>query len=157
MYTVNQRVTEKKRHQYFQLSLNFQHMSCRGLKKRKSSSGYTSHIGCAIFSTFFIRFEAKLSEYGSYSHVLVYFDLMQNKYMLKQIFDSERIFASTFLRPVNIFFKIFVLKQIFANHQVNFTWKRIFACKYLHNWRIFAKYFLNYIGKHFTKYSLHFA
>ncbi len=31
-----------------------------------------------------IRFEAKLSEYGSYLHVLVYFDLMQNKYRVSQ-------------------------------------------------------------------------
>jgi hypothetical protein len=96
---------------------------------------------------FFIRFEAKLSEYESYSHVLVYLDLMQIKYMLKQIFDSERILASNFLVLVNTCFKIFVLKQIFANLQVNFTLKRIFACKYC--W--YLTYFIKLYRKAFHK------
>jgi hypothetical protein len=90
-------------------------MSRKELKKRKSSTTTPPTYGaCAIFSTFlFARFKAKLSKCESYSHVLVYlqipcfgiirfifaskkFDLMQNKNMLKQILDSERIFASTF-------------------------------------------------------------
>jgi hypothetical protein len=78
-------------------------------------------LGCAVFATFFIRFKANLGEYGSYSlHICmlryirkhhffasfasyslqnIHTDLHTNigldaeKYMLQQIFPSERIFA----------------------------------------------------------------
>ncbi len=70
--------------------------------------------------------------------------------MLKQIFYSERIFASIFLILLNICFKIFVLKQRFANLQVNFTLKQIFASKYLHTVKYSLGISLNYVGKPFT-------
>jgi hypothetical protein len=38
---------------------------------------------------------------------------MQNKYRMKRIFASERIFISTFSKLANFCFKIFVLNQIF--------------------------------------------
>ncbi len=46
---------------------------------------------------------------------------MLNKYILKRIFASEQIFASHFLIPANIPFKIFVLKRIIAEGQASVT------------------------------------
>jgi hypothetical protein len=117
-------------------------------------------VGCAVFATFFIHFQANLSRYEYYTlHIYMFryirkhhlfasfahiyfkiftrismqiFDLMQKKYMLKQIFASERRFDSYFLILANICFKRFVLKQIYAKLQANFIFKQIFACKYLH-------------------------
>ncbi len=100
-----------------------------------------------IHSFFFIRFEANLSEYGSYSvHIRMFLyihkyqlfasfasyylqnirtDLLTNiwfdatEYMLQWIFTSEQIFAWDFLILVNIC------------NTFN-TFKRIFGCKYSH-------------------------
>jgi hypothetical protein len=100
---------------------------------------------------FFISFEANLSKFRSYSinirkfrdihkhhlfasfpskylHKYAYvFNLMLNKYMLKLVFALEPIFPSHFLILANI-----------CKTQSEFTFKRIFACKYSHS----SKYLL---------------
>ncbi len=121
-----------------------------------------SRVRC--IHNFFIHFEVNLSEYGSYSlhihrfwyihkqHLFASFSLQtictnlytniqfhaKKKFILKQIFASERIFTSYFLMLANICYKIFTLKQIFAKLQAIFTYKRMFACHYSHT----SKYLL---------------
>jgi hypothetical protein len=81
-------------------------------------------IGCAVFATIFIRFEANFIEYGSYSHVSVYLQTPVI-HIISFIFASKYAQNSnTNIRFVakqihvlilrNICFKIFVLKWIFA-------------------------------------------
>jgi hypothetical protein len=93
------------------------------------------------------------------------FNFMHNKYVLKRIFASERIFALYFLILASICFKIFVLKRIFKKLQANFTFKqkfackifafkRIFTCKCSHNTKYSLRIASNYIGKHFTSLRL---
>jgi hypothetical protein len=84
-------------------------------------------LGCAVFAAFFIRFEANLSEYGSYSLHMRMFRYIRNYtiYSLHIRFKNIRTNANTNIRFVakqihflilaNICFKIVVLKRIFAN------------------------------------------
>ncbi len=80
--------------------------------------------------------------FASYSHVSVYSQTpficiirlifaskYSHKFAYKYSFDPKQIY---FLTLAHICFKIFVLKQIFASLEVNFTFKRIFARKYSH-------------------------
>ncbi len=110
-------------------------------------------VGCAYLQLFIILFKANPSEYGSYllhirmfryihkhiySHhsfliclqILHLIYILHLKYMSKQIFASERMFSLHFLILANICFEICVLKQIFAKLKADFTFKRIFTCKY---------------------------
>ncbi len=102
-------------------------------------------VGCAVFATFFIRFEANLSEYGSYKFHIRMFWYIRQHYSHHWLLICFKIFVcwseysnhseyslSHFLIMVNIRFKIFVLKQIFAKPQANFTFKWIFAYIYSH-------------------------
>ncbi len=88
-----------------------------------------SGSGCAVFATFFIRFEANLSEYGSYSlHIRMFRYIRKHhlfasfaSYSLQNtctnshtniLFNAKQMY---FLILANVSFKIFGLKQIFAN------------------------------------------
>ncbi len=85
-------------------------------------------LGCAIFVTFFICFEANLCKHGSYSlNIRMFWFIcinMQNKYIFSywQIFVLEANIRKTF-RKFHI--QAYIYLQIF-------TYQRILACKNLY-------------------------
>jgi hypothetical protein len=142
---------------------------------------YPSTMG-APFSQFFCLFEANLSEHGSYSlHVRMFryihkhllftsfasyrfeifaqtriqiFDLMQNKCMSKQIYASERIFASYCrLMVVNVHCLRLEanIRKFHISHSHSlaiFAYKQVFA--YFHTSEYSLRFASNLIGKPFT-------
>jgi hypothetical protein len=95
---------------------------------------------CAEFAPFlFIRFEANLSDYGSYSlHICVFQYSSQTPFIhiIRLIFASKCPYKSacknSFSYTGDFCFKKFDFKQIFEKFEVNFTFKRIFTSKYSH-------------------------
>ncbi len=85
-------------------------------------------IGCAVFATFFIRFEASLSEYGSYSLYIRMFRYIHQHHLFASFASYSILNIRTnlntnsrfvvkqinFLILANTCFKKFVLKRIFA-------------------------------------------
>jgi hypothetical protein len=80
-----------------------------------------------IRNYFFIRFEANLSEYGSYSlHIRMFRYICQHHLFASYSLQNIRINLHAniyFLIQANNCFKIFVLKRIFAKLSANFTFK----------------------------------
>jgi hypothetical protein len=95
-------------------------MQCSSTWSHDSIHNMMIRLGfCAPFATFFNRFEANLSEYGSYSlHIRMFRYFRQHHLFASYSFQNIRKNSHAnihFLVLANICFKIFVLKGIFAS------------------------------------------
>ncbi len=141
-------------------------------------------IGCAVFTTFFICFKAKLSKFGSYSHVLAYSQTpfihiiriknsqkFTNKYLIwckTNTCWSEYLLQSKYSLQFSHTCE-YSLQNICFEVNIHKTWKSfqlkwIFACKFLHTSKyllciasIFTSLRPQLIFGSFWKYSLHYA
>jgi hypothetical protein len=97
-----------------------------------------SKLGCAVFATFFNRFEANRSEYGSYSlHIRMFLYIRKH-----HLFAS---FTSYSLQNIRLETNVCKTLRVECYIQANiglqiFAYKRIFACKYSHSGEKFATY-----------------
>ena len=126
-------------------------------------------LGCAVFTPFFICFEAILIEYESYTlpirmfvyiHIVCFIFASSHRFAYKYLILYKKIHVA-----VNLCFRANIhlicshtgkfLVQNIRKLYANFTFKQIFACKYLHTSEYSLHIASNYLRKPFSSLGPH--